>query len=113
MNISYAEKQERMMVANALTATEAVPARVTLDYRETGKLHVFTAREVSGLHITGHELKETFNLAFAGLSVHVSELYGHEVKYSPEITFAEFERQLPKKAPAKETIMAKKVKEDA
>jgi hypothetical protein len=112
---SYAEKQERKM-AGTLTATEAVPTRITLDYRETGDLHVFTAREVGGLHITGHALEETFNLAFAGLSAHVSELYGREVKYSPAISFDEFERHLHKQAKQalpKETIIAKKVREDA
>jgi len=73
------------------------PPRITLNYKVVGatvKTHIFTAREIRGLHISGATLQDAFDKAFAGLSVHVSEMYGTEVRYTPEVDFSAFERHL-------------------
>jgi hypothetical protein len=95
----------------AMTKTAAArkaPKKITLHYQlMAGKIHVFTAREVRGLYITGPSLKDAFEKAFQGLSVLVSELYGAEVSYTPEMSLTEFEQHIRLQGDSQDEIKAK------
>ena len=73
------------------------PEQVTLVYREVGKTHVFTARELRGFHIGSADRKFAFEHAFAALSEHVSRLYDCKAQYQSILSYQEFEKHL--KAP--------------
>lgn len=95
-------------MTNTHTASK-VPKHVTLDYRLVAKeTHVFTAREVPGLHISSTSLEEAFTKAFEGLSIHVSELFDETIRYKPEVSFDEFRSHLGRDhGTAKEQVKAK------
>jgi hypothetical protein len=70
------------------------PEQVTLVYREVGKTHVFTARELRGFHIGSCDRKFAFEHAFTALSEHVSRLYNCHAEYKPLSSFQQFENHL-------------------
>ena len=74
------------------------PEQVTLVYREVGKTHVFTARELRGFHVGSCDRKFAFEHAFSALSEHVSRLYDCRAEYTSLLSYEQFENHL--KAPA-------------
>jgi hypothetical protein len=91
---------ENLPVENATTDRamterhEVPPEQVTLVYREVGKTHVFTARELRGFHVGSAERKFAFEHAFTALSEHVSRIYGCHAEYKTDLTYAQFEAHL-------------------
>lgn len=70
------------------------PEQVTLTYRRVGDTHVFTARELPGLHVGSSSLYKAFEQAIKALGEHVSRLCEREVGYEAEMTFAQFRQYL-------------------
>lgn len=68
--------------------------QVTLTYRKVGETHVFTARELPGLHIGSSSLYKAFEQSIKALGEHVTRLSGKEACYEAEMTFADFKKYL-------------------
>ena len=85
---------------------KAPPEHVTLIYRAVGPTHVFTSSEWSGFHIGSHDLRDAFNQAIEALGEYVTELYGCEATYVPEMTFETFEKHLHRRGKTAQQSLA-------